>query len=419
MRIRPMKLNWLIICLGLLPIFHSSEARSDSFWPQKIKVGGEFRARIESEINFPSKTSTPINDTFGLLRTRVYLDINPNSELRIFGMFQSTESIDQDSALIKYPDQQSFYQGWFFAKNNAPTSTAIKVGRQELIYGDQRLIGNADWTNIGRSFDGAVLHIDNKAFWVDAFGTRIKTPAGLEQQFAGVYGHWKKFPGGEYEPYVLVLHGSNSGVNSGELTAVTIGSRIKAKFKKNWDWGFEGAYQSGESAGNLVSAFATHARLGFTFPIPWRPRLGIEFNFASGDNNPTSGTVSTFNNLFPTNHDKYGFMDLFAWKNLYDLRTGLNCQPLPFMTATLEYHLFMLPAPANGTFLYNGTQLRAGIPGASPFAGQEIDALLKFKPWKYFDALIGYSVFFPGTFYSDTGESATAQFVYSQLTARY
>ncbi len=294
-----------------------------------------------------------------------------------------------------------------------------KMGRQELIYGDQRLVGNFDWGNLARSFDGAVIRVENPDFWLDLFGTRIH-PNVNEYQFAGAYGHWKKFPQGELEPYVLVLHSSTAGLGSGDLGIVTIGSRIVGKFKKNYDYGFEGAYQTGKNAGNLVSAFATHFRLGYTFSPSFKPRIGIEYNFASGDKNPGTGTVTTFNNLFPTNHDKYGYMDLFSWRNLHDIRANFSVAPTSFMTASADYHAFFLPDPENGTFLFNGTQLRAGAPGVSDFAGQELDFLIKFKPpTKYFDGLVGYSVFFPGGFYNDTGGAHTAQFFYTQVTARY
>ena len=112
-------------------------------------------------------------------------------------------------------------------------------------------------------------------------------------------------------------------------------------------------------------------------------------------------------------------MDLFAWKNLHDFRAGFYSSPTSFMQTFLDYHLFLLPDPVNGEFLANGTQFRPGAAGVSNYAGQEVDFLIKFKPLKYFDALMGYSVFFPGGFYSDTGGTHIAQFFYSQLSAHY
>lgn len=408
------------ISLGIIFIlrFLGAAEASQTVWPDKIKVGGEFRFRLESQFNYDFDTTIPDTDTFVLLRTRVYLDLNPIKQVQLFAMFQDSETIDQDTALIKTPDRRQLYQAFVLLKFPEAFGFRMKLGRQELIYGDQRLIGNNNWNNLGRSFDGGVLRLENEFFWLDLFGTRIK-PTNIEFQFGGIYGHLKKFPGGELEPYVLYLHSDNGGLNQGVLSLVTVGTRMAAKFKKDFDYGFEGAYQTGGSGGNFVSAFATHGRFGYTFPVKFKPRLGIEYNFASGDADPSTGTVTTFNNLFPTNHDKYGYMDLFSWKNLHDLRAGFSAAPVSFMKASLDYHAFFLPEPANGQFLVNGAQGRAGSPTAGHFAGQELDFLLKFEPIKYFDGWIGYSVFFPGAFFSDTGGSDIAQFFYVQLTARY
>lgn len=387
-------------------------------WPDKIKVGGEFRTRFELRVNDDLSSPTPDNDAFVLLRTRVYLDLNPTSYVRLFAMFQDSETLGQSTALIKTPDRHKLYQAFLYLKNEAPLVTSLKMGRQELIYGDERLIGAFNWSNLGRSFDGAVLRLENEKFWLDLFGTRIH-PGGKEQQFAGGYGHWKGFPQGELEAYALYLHGSNSGLSAGNLSIVTIGSRIKGKFKKRFDYGFEGAYQTGSSGGSTVSAFATHVRFGHTFSPGFKPRLGIEYNFASGDENPGTGKVTTFNNLFPTNHDKYGYMDLFSWKNSHDIRFSFDTQPLEWFKTKLDYHLFFLPDPANGAFLASGAQWRPGAPGAGNYAGQELDLLFTFKPWKYVDALLGYSIFFPGTFFKDTGSSDTSHFFYTQVSFHY
>lgn len=412
-------LTQIFLCLFGLRLAESAEAKEPKLWPDKIKVGGEFRTRVELRTNEDLNGAAPDNDVFVLLRTRVYLDLNPTSYVRLFAMFQDSETLGQNPASIfKVPDRRKLYQAFLYLKNDAPLVTSLKMGRQEMIYGDERLIGAFNWSNLGRSFDGAVMRLENADFWLDLFGTRIH-PAGKENQFAGAYGHWKGFPQGELEAYALYLHGSKSGNAGGSLSIVTIGSRIKGKFKKNFDYGFEGAYQTGTSGGATVSAFATHVRFGHTFPLSFKPRVGIEYNFASGDENPGTGKVTTFNNLFPTNHDKYGYMDLFSWKNLHDIRFSFDTQPLEWLKTKLDYHAFFLPDPANGAFLASGAQWRAGAPGAGHFAGQEVDLLFTFKPWKYFDALVGYSVFFPGTFFSDTGPSDTSHFFYTQFAFRY
>lgn len=39
---------------------------------------------------------------------------------------------------------------------------ALKMGRQELIYDDQRLLGNLDWGNLTISHDALLLKYENK-----------------------------------------------------------------------------------------------------------------------------------------------------------------------------------------------------------------------------------------------------------------
>src|SRR5207253_9618063 len=54
----------------------------------------------------------------------------------------------------------------------------LRVGRQELLYGSQRLVSTLDWANTRRTFEGV------KAFWhsrdidVDAFVVNPVVPAG-------------------------------------------------------------------------------------------------------------------------------------------------------------------------------------------------------------------------------------------------
>ncbi|MDX1386744.1 MAG: alginate export family protein [bacterium] len=409
-------ISWLLfLSLFVFP----KQGLTREIWPDTVKVGGEFRTRVEARFNDDLNDVADDNDIFVLLRTRVYLDLNPTDQIKIFGMFQDSETLGQGNSFFKTPSQRSFYQGYLQVLTPGKLTTRIKAGRQELIYGDERLIGAFNWGNLGRSFDGLVIRVEDPHFWVDIFGTRIKLPNGKEAQLASTYGHWKDFPGGILEPYVIVYHGDEIGNNGMELSLVTLGARIKAKRGKHWDYGFEGAYQTGKNAGNLISAFAIHSKFGYTFLIKPKPRVGFEYNFASGDGDPGMGTVTLFNNILPTNHGKYGYIDYFSWRNMHDISASISAQPFPFMSTYLGYHAFFLPEPANGVFAANGAQFRAGAPGASPFAGQEIDLLLKFNPIKYFNALIGYSVFFPGQFFADTGTSDIAHFFYAQFVARY
>src|SRR4030095_29448 len=48
--------------------------------------------------------------------------------------------------------------------------TMVRVGRQEFVYDDERLIGNSNWAQQARSFDAALFKYNHNGWSVDAAG---------------------------------------------------------------------------------------------------------------------------------------------------------------------------------------------------------------------------------------------------------
>jgi len=68
------------------------------------------------------------------------------------------------------------HQAYFTLGNHKEFPVSLKVGRQELIYGDERLVGAFGWNNIGRVFDAAKLRWQNPWFAADIFTGRLVIP---------------------------------------------------------------------------------------------------------------------------------------------------------------------------------------------------------------------------------------------------
>jgi len=52
---------------------------------------------------------------------------------------------------------------------------------------------------------------------------------------------------------------------------------------------------------------------GYTFADAWaKPRLGLEFDYSSGERHAADGTHGTFDTCFQRNHKFYGSMDLVS-----------------------------------------------------------------------------------------------------------
>ena len=54
-------------------------------------------------------------------------------------------------------DLLDFHQAFFFISDFATEGLNVKLGRQEVAFANQRLIGAVGWHNVARSFDGVLF----------------------------------------------------------------------------------------------------------------------------------------------------------------------------------------------------------------------------------------------------------------------
>src|SRR5688572_1409875 len=88
-------------------------------------------------------------------------------------------------------------------------------------------------------------------------------------------------------------------------------------------------------ANSAPTAWAGHWVLGYTLPtVPSKPRLVAEYNYASGDKDPADGQRGTFDQLYPTPHDKYGLADQVGWRNIHNARAGVEFKPSAKLSVT-------------------------------------------------------------------------------------
>lgn len=395
-------------------------------WYDWLAIGGELRLRPEFYAKFapfvPARV-TDSNDAYVLLRARLNFDARPVEPLRVFIQPQFARRFADSEATIANTglpaNQVDLHQGFMEFDPIGKVPLAFKAGRMELTYGDQRLVGNLNWNNFGRNFDGARVRIGGAStWWVDGFWTWVRRNSMPNQYFSALYGHWDPGEWLTLEPYTLYLRTNAGGIGGGDYNNVTLGVRAAGE-AGNWGYNVEVPFQVGRSGTQNLFANAAIVHVHYTFPVRMKPMLMGEFSYASGDATPGAGIVKTFNQLFPTFHAKHGNMDLVGWQNIYDVKGQASIRPGEKTKIQLEYHAFWLPEPADGLYAASGAQLRAGVAGADPFVGQEVD-LEAFWNWNQFASFqAGYSIFKSGAFLKDTGANSLAHWGYIQATTRF
>ena len=432
-----------------------------SFADGKITFDVQERLRWEirdNNFDFNRGVNAVTDDGFLLQRFRLGMMLKPVPWLKIYAQAQDSREFFGGRTLIpgtlgaEGDDSFDLRQAYIEFSDYSKSPWGLKVGRQILSYGDERLVGAFDWNNFGRTFDAVKLTYKTKGFTLDAFtstpvvATRNKfnqsdlfngTESNRGLIFSGIYATLDELSFGSVDLYSLFideprgntanLQGavSTTGANARHSDFVTLGTRIKGDPKKLNGLEFQGefAYQVGDVRGLSLNAFAANVGVGYNFDLPMKPRIYAEYNYASGDSNSADGDVGTFQNLFPTNHKFYGIMDVFAWQNLHNAMLSFKVSPSKTVTAQVDYHAFWLADTNDTWYRANGITavrpLNARSRAASNYAGSEVDFVVTWNPSKNLQVQGGYSHFFAGDYLKNTGSSSDADFGYVQATITF
>lgn len=413
--------------------------------PEKKIVTFDFQERLrfeyrENNFDFNDGVNSLTDDSWLLQRARLGVKVQPTDFLTFYVQGQSSLELDSDRPNVpgvmgaEGDDAIDLRQAYIAI---GPKEFNVTIGRQLLSYGDERLIGGFDWNNFGRTFDAVKVHYaPTKDWFLDAFASSVVVidkdefnqsdlfdgnDTGRNQVFYGLYFSTTALCplGSTTDFYALGLH---EEYTVGDTDFATLGTRVKADITKTggWDYETEMAVQFGDVKGKDLSAFAGHWGAGYVWTkSPWKPRLFAEYNFATGDSNAKDGEVGTFQNLFPTNHKFYGYMDVFSWQNIHNPAISFSVNPIKTVKLQLDYHAFWLADTADAWYRANGvTAVRPINKAADNFVGTELDFTATWKATKQLSFLVGYSHFFAGDYLKQTGSKASddADFAYVQAT---
>jgi len=398
------------------------------------RVRGEWR---DNSFDFNDDVNALTDDSWLLQRLRLGVTWQPASSLRVVAEGQDTREFfaDRPNTIgqlgAEGDDTFDLRQGYI--EVGETNGLSLRAGRQTLVYGDKRLISSGEWGNASRTFDAVKVHYQHDDWWLEAFtssvvklrderfnqSTWFDGTSEDDQFFSGLYVSSRAVAFQTTDVYALQLHQAGAGGTD----FVTWGTRWASNPDRfaGWDYTVEMVAQTGQVKGEDLTAFAGHWDLGHTWKDQaWKPRLGLEYSYASGDSNAIDGKTSTFQNLFPTNHLYYGYMDLFAWQNLHNLAAHFSMQPSKTLKASLDYHAFWLADTNDAWYRSNITSTARPITrDASSFAGTELDITLVWKALKHLEVQAGYSHFFAGDYLKASGSNDDADFAYVMMTLTY
>ncbi len=248
----------------------------------------------------------------------------------------------------------NLYQAYINVKNLWGTPLSLRVGRQELVFGSEFLLGNnnAGPFFTGLSYDAIRLSFANDMFKADAFAAKL---AESFQNFGkgdvdlyGIYGSYIGIENVTIDAYGLLVQ--DNTVVGKDIDIYTFGLRGAGTIS-GFDFDAEVAYQMGSQDGwpsacplgfgeaNVdYGTFAANAELGYTFDMAWQPRVFGKFAyFGGGDPDRdcwSNDRTLPFNRLF-SDVSYSPFLD--TQRNLTNLfYYGLGVQVMPTECVSLK-----------------------------------------------------------------------------------
>jgi hypothetical protein len=383
--------------LLLVPVVQAQEL------PSSVEIGGQVRQRsqLDAKTFAPNATADDIHE----LRTRLNLGFSPVDRVNAFVQVQDSRRFGAGSGTLTPPTNTfDLHQAYFTLTGLFDTPISLTLGRQELAYGNQRIVGSVGWHPRGRTFDGGVLAYEGETASVDLFAARLApgfsgtavTGEG-SSNLLGIYSTWALTERQTLEVFALLDNNTRDVNGENQLTRVTPGLTLTGSVSQ-LSYTLEGAYQAGEWGTQTIGASLLAVNADYTFGAAGAPSVGAGYERLSGDADPTDDELGTFNTLFATNHKFYGYMDYFlsipnqAPQGLQDVHLTASANVSETIGISAKVHHFMETAAPSG--------------GSTEAYGQEVDLTFRYQFADPVSVTVGTSAFFPGDAQAPNGDTA-------------
>jgi hypothetical protein len=382
-------------------------------------TGGDIRVRYENHQNARLRT---VDNDYTLTRVRTYGDLWYKDDFRFYAEFIGAYSTPQSLAPLPIDRDDADFLNLFMDVKLADLDGSpayLRAGRQELLFGSQRLISPLDWANTRRTFQGfrgfrQTEKWDFDLFWVQPVLPNVTQLDSVDnnQNFAGAWFTYRPKKGQNIDLYYLMRDNTNStaalGIPLGGYTRHTFGSRYVGAVDQ-FLFDVEGAMQLGSQNGRDVVAGMATLGAGYNFKdAPLSPTLWAYYDYASGGG-PTAGTANTFNQQFAFGHYYLGWADQVGRQNIHDLNFHLYAYPTKWLTTWLQLHSFWLADNRDALYNAAGVPIRWDRTGRSgSHVGEELDVVVNFHLSKHMDLLTGYSHLWGGEYLRNTASGTNA-----------
>lgn len=331
----------------------------------QFSVNAELRPRFEMRNGYKQLPDT-INTPAFITTQRSRLIFNYKKEkLSTCISFQDVRVWGSEKSLSANPDM-SFPQAWFaYELTNFLT---FKAGRQELMYDNSRLLGNANWNQNGLTHDALLLKFRIKKWQIDlgnAFNQNNDNLYGTDysglskNNYKALSLLWvsKSFERLKISSLNIADGYQKIGTSNTTYLRITTGGIID--FTEDYFSLSARAFkQTGKNSfGQNIDAFLICTNASAKLHNFFKLYAGFEMKSGDDAKDSTNNKDKAFDVLYGSTHSFNGSMDYFSkpatTKNagLNDFFGGMSFMPSKKINFKIDYHYFML----NNNYIVNSS----------------------------------------------------------------
>jgi hypothetical protein len=333
-------------------------------------------------------------NTFHELQTRFSAAVSAERHINAFVQFQDSRVFGSENSTVANSANLDLHQGYLELNTLFDSDFNLSLGRRELAFDNQRIVGTVGWHNVGRTFDGFFLTHNTAGFRQNLFATAVRETTSLADS-ANTYFYGYHIEYTVSERFRLSSYFLNQQILQASNSLKTIGLYLLYS-DKQFGLEFQIAQQFGEATAK-TDYNALYLGFGANYKLDNNVKLSVLYEKLSGQTGSTNTT--SFSPLYGTNHKFNGFQDKFfvgkaALPNngLDDYKLGLSL----FKSVNLAAHFFY-----NDEAVVDAITLKE----LDPFLGQEYDITYSYAYSKELTLSVGGSYFIFGKDY-DTNASA-------------
>jgi hypothetical protein len=340
-----------------------------------LSLGADSRQRFEANDVANFGVGPNRNNDYLVSRTDWYADLHVADQVQVFTQFESDYAPWKTMLTPADQDVLDLEQAFVTVTEPVGNGTArVRLGRQQMNFDFQRFVSDRDGPNVRQSFDAAwgeyeegawkfitfysqpVQIYDFGAQPFDSYSSGANTFSVVRAQRE--LGDWGTLSG--YYAYYNLDNARYPSV-SGDERRDSFDGRIATK-TNTFDGDLEVMVQTGSVGNDSIRAWAIGSLSGYTFTdIGWTPRLGVQFDAASGDSNPHDGVLQTFNPLFPNGY-YFSLAGYTGYTNLIHVKPSIAIHPTKSVTLTLAVAAQWRETTADAVYT-QGSVPMPGTPG--------------------------------------------------------